>query len=341
MINPKANFPCDLGTLTPAWLNSVQSRYDILRLEAESIPNNGLTADVAVIRLETRTGEKASLIAKTSSSNLETRSKFASYYQREVIFYSDIAPSSAVRIPACYFAECDGDCHLILLEDMSPAVAGDTIRGITGDFALEFVRLISNIHASWWNRAELTIINEKLPRFGTSFGVGYASALLDHSDLIAPYGRSTLKLANKLTHDLQSLWDSQWLGEQTIVQWDSHASNVMHPSGGEGDWSLLDWQNCVVGSGIWDVTRFCILSLPVEVRRSIEEEIVATYTDALAARGIQVSYGSLWSSYQHFMPLVFAQQFRFLSSFKSNDRSRDDWKEAVMPRVVAALADSL
>jgi len=334
-------FPRDLNSITPEWLKSLQIADDVTELQVERIQDQGLTAEVAVIRFKLNVDKRKSLVAKVSSPDLATRSKFASYYAREVLFYRDIAPISDIKVPDCYFAECDGDDHLILLEDMNPALPGNTIAGVTEDFAFQFVELISGFHASWWNKPELTTMKSKFPQFGSSFGVGYSQALREHAGLISLFGgTSTHRLAQRLDSGLQRLWSSQWREPQTIVQWDSHASNVMRPPHGSSGWSVLDWQNCVVGSGAWDIARFCVLSLSIDIRRSFEKEIVGAYADALTQMGITTSFDSLWATYRRFMPLMFAQQFRFLSSSENGGAIRDAWKEAVMPRVVAALHDS-
>jgi len=341
MIVGNSDFPRDLDSITPDWLNSVQSEFFVCELEVEPMAVQGLAASVAVLRIRDGLGKQKSLVVKCSSQNPETRSKFAAYYGREVLFYREISHASNIKVPNCYFAASDGDEHLILLEDMSPALAGDTAIGVDEDFALEFSKVISGLHASWWKAPELVKVNRKLPKFGKSFGVGYSQALRNHADLIKPFsGFSTQKLARELDSGLQRLWDSQWLDPQTIVQWDSHASNVMRPTNSATDWSILDWQNCVVGSGVWDVTRFCVLSLPTEVRRNAEKDIVASYASALAEQGVTIAYDALWASYRRYMPLMFAQQVRFLSSFERHDNTRLAWKEAVMPRVVAALHDA-
>lgn len=341
MVKKHANFPRNFNAITPAWLNSVQQQYVVSDLQIRPISNPGLTADVAVITLDTGVDENPTLVAKASSQSRATRAQFANYYAREVLFYREIAGVSNLRVPHCYFAECDGDDHLILLEDMAPSTAGDTVSGVTREFALDFSRLIAGLHATWWENKELESIKSKLPEFGKTFASGYSLALRENGELLAEFsGNSTSKLAKTLVIDLQQLWESQWLEPQTIVQWDSHASNVVHPTNNGGEWCVIDWQNSVVGSGPWDIARFCVLSLPTEVRRSCEKEIVTEYADALALRGVAISAESVWASYLRYLPLMFAQQFRFISSDKNPTNSTNAWKEAIMPRVVAALHDA-
>jgi len=341
MVRKAARFPRTFKAITPAWLNSVQEKYAVSDLQITPIQNQGLTADVAVVTLDIGAAENPTIVAKVSSKSEVTRAQFASYYAREVLFYRDIAPSSNLRVPHCYFAECNGDDHLILLEDMAPSNAGDTISGVTREFALHFSRLIAGIHAAWWESSKLETVRSKLPRFGDTFASGYSLALREFGELLAEdYGYSTRELATALQNDLQSLWESQWLAPQTIIQWDSHAANVMQPSNDEGEWCVLDWQNCVVGSGPWDLTRFCVLSLPIDVRRRYEREIVAEYTQALALKGINLTVESVWALYLQYLPLIFAQQFRFCFSSKNSTSVTNAWKESIMPRVVAALHDS-
>ena len=335
------SFPPDLHSITPAWLDAVIPNIAVTGLTLEPMGEQGLTADMGRLLLQQPSGARVSVIAKCSSSDVGTRKQFRKFYEREVAFYREIAPASNLRVPRCLFAAGAADSHLILLEDMRPSAPGDTVAGIDTEFCLAFATRIAGFHASWWGTEGLVQLREQFPAFGVSFASGYAKVLEVGLALLAPFlDASTVALARELSHGLQGRWDEQWAGPQTMVQWDSHASNVMRPTEQGGDWCVLDWQNCVVGSGIWDVTRFCVLSLPTAQRRDGERDIIATYARALADHGVLISPPSLWSAYRRFMPLMFAQQLRFLTSITTWDETRLAWREAVVPRVVAALQDA-
>lgn len=103
----------------------------------------------------------------------------------------------------------------------------------------------------------------------------------------------------------------------------------------------MDWQNCVVGRGIWDVARFCVLSLPPAVRRESQTDLVRLYAETLAAHGVQgYTLPQCLAHYQAVLPLLFAQQLRFFAGVQCWDEKRRTWVAAITPRVVAALHDA-
>ena len=103
----------------------------------------------------------------------------------------------------------------------------------------------------------------------------------------------------------------------------------------------MDWQNCVVGRGIWDVARFAVMSLPPAVRRAAQADLVALYAETLEAHGVQsYPFPQCFAHYQAVLPLLFAQQLRFFAGVQCWDVARRAWVEAVTPQVVAALYEA-
>ena len=129
----------------------------------------------------------ATLIAKLPSSIAEVRAVARGWglYQREVLFYRDIAPTVALRIPRSYVAEFDVDTHrfVLVMEDLSPARSADQISGLS----LEHTRLaldeIASLHARWWNRPELTTLEAAIQPFGE--GAWRGTGVLAHAARLA------------------------------------------------------------------------------------------------------------------------------------------------------------
>jgi hypothetical protein len=93
--------------------------------------------------------------------------------------------------------------------------------------------------------------------------------------------------------------------------------------------------------GIWDVARFCVMSLPPAARRAAQTDLVALYAETLRAYGVQgYPFAQCLAHYQAVFPLLFAQQLRFFAGVQCWDAARRAWVAAITPRVVAALQEA-
>lgn len=347
------DFPHGPEAMTPVWLTTaLRSRGAIAEatvtsLTWEAIGAAGWTTRMARVTLiydRPANGAPATLVAKFSAPDASTRAFFGRFYEREVFFYRWLAPCVPLRVPYCYHADYDPStlAHVLLLEDMWPAAAGDSIGGISVDIAMEYTRRIAMLHAQLWECSKLDALLTRYPVPGATFAHGYAERFADGIKIMRPYlGSTTCGLAKRLQESLQERWTRQSTAPRTLIHWDAHAANLLLPSMNGGVFAVVDWQNWTVGRGIWDVTRFCILSLPVDERRAAERDIVALYTETLATLGVRdYSFATAMVDYQDAMPLQFAQQLRFFGSMRQWDDERRAWVAAITPRVVAALHDA-
>ena len=100
-----------------------------------------------------------SIIAKFPSTTLEMNNRpgtiFA--YEREVRSYQEIASLTTLPTPACYYGDIDTETgtHVLLLEDLAPAVSGSRVAGCSPNQAELTVRHIARFHADWWESPQL------------------------------------------------------------------------------------------------------------------------------------------------------------------------------------------
>lgn len=339
--------------LTPAWLTRVLrerggiAEATITAIASEPIGMIGWSTHLARLRLaydRVILGVPTTLIAKFSARDSHTRRFFGRFYEREVFFYRTLASRASVRTPRCYHADYDPltQAHLLLLEDMAPAVAGDLCRGVGAEVALDYARQIARLHAQWWEVPELDALLQRYPSPGATFARRYSERLAQGIDVMRPYlDRTVCRLAERLQHSLHDRWTRQSLSPLTLIHWDAHAANTMLPSTGGGTLTILDWQNWTAGRGIWDVARYCILSLPIAERRAAEPAIIELYTKTLEQLGVPAyPTEQAIADYRDAMPLQFAQQLRFFASIQHWDDERRAWIAAITPRVAAALEDA-
>src|SRR5690606_27832101 len=73
-------------------------------------------------------------------------------YRTEVLFYRDLAPTVAVRVPRARFAalgEREGEFTLVL-DDVTPLVQGDQLAGLTIDQARDCAVNLAGLHGPRW-----------------------------------------------------------------------------------------------------------------------------------------------------------------------------------------------
>lgn len=347
------NIPESIHDVTSEWLKQTLGASSIHSVAPRLVGEQGLSTVVARVEFQQK-HDARSLIVKLSAEKPETRRYFSRFYEREVMFYNELRDAIPLRTPRCYFAAYQPvtATHCILLEDLAPAAAGSTAHGVAASDAYEFAQRIATLHAHWWEHAELPSLAARLPAYGANFAVGYHRVLQHGLAILQPWmtTRAT-QLADQLQQGLQARWERQWQAPRTLMHWDAHAGNLMLPTSEGGDWAVVDWQNIVVGAGIWDVTRFCALSLTAADRHRNEREIVLAYARELATLGVDADSASLEASYRALLPVVFAQQLRFFTTIDVGASRPHDavdgwsdaqraWRDAVAPRVVAALIDA-
>jgi hypothetical protein len=340
-------------TLTPEWLTTAlrcggaSANATVASVSWDWVGDQGWTTRMARLTVtygRAGDGMPPTLIAKFSAPDVRTRRFFRSFYEREVFFYRVLAPLVPAQVPHCYYADYDSSAqaHVLLLEDMTPAFAGDIDSGVGVDVALEYCYRIAELHAQWWESPALDALLVRFPVPGAAFARGYAERFEAGLKVMSPYlDHATLSLAARLQAGLQERWWRQSTAPRTLIHWDAHAGNVMLPSVNGGIFTTIDWQNWTVARGIWDVARFCVLSLPAAERRAVECNIVARYTKTLAELGVRhYPLAQAMADYWDAMPLQFAQQLRFFGSMQHEDETRNAWIAAVTPRVAAALQDA-
>lgn len=339
--------------ITASWLTAVLRASGALTDAVvvasawELISSQGWTTQMARLALtydRPAADAPAALVVKLSIPEASTRTFFGRFYAREVAFYQWVAPTVSLRVPRCYYADYDAVtlAHVLLLEDLTSAAAGDLSRGTSVEVALAYTRSIAALHAHWWEHERLDTLAEYFPPHGVTFAQGYAAGLERGLAVMHPYlDTTTRRLAARLQDGLQEQWNRQYATPRTLIHWDAQAANLLLPATADGPPIVVDWQNCTIARGIWDVARFCVMSLPVTDRRTAQRDILALYAKTLAAHGISdYSYAQCWADYQAVLPLLFAQQARFFASMQHWDATRRAWVEAITPRVVASLHDA-
>lgn len=219
-------------------------------------------------------------------------------YEREVRFYTELAPTSALRTPTVYasmISEDKSHC-LIVMEDLSQYRQADRISGVTWDEAVAAVKVLARFHAQWdgsdqleematcWFTIDNPVYSVILPQF-IEAGWGpcqqHGAQFLD--DEIVAFGNRWLEYL--------PLMQQQLMTSPTLSHADWRADNMFFDNEGV---IAIDFQLLGIANPAYDLAYFICQSIERDVRAGRERELMEMYADELRAAGVPVDSERLW-----------------------------------------------
>lgn len=207
-------------------------------------------------------------------------------YEREVRFYTDIAPGLDGPIAPCHQAGFDaetGAFHL-LLGDAAPAVVGNEIHGATVEQALLALAELGRVHAPLLGDAAMANadwLNRESPMNQALIGQLYAGFLGRYADRIAPAHR---EVCEQLVASFDAYVASEGAPQRPhgLVHGDYRLDNMLFgEAGADRALTVVDWQTVAWGPAMTDVAYFLGCALPDELRREHYEALLRAYHNAL------------------------------------------------------------
>ncbi|MDO9495612.1 MAG: phosphotransferase [Nocardioides sp.] len=331
----------DLAGLTAGWLSAALGR----RVD-EVVASQVGTGQIGTCYRLTLTGDDVpdSVLVKLPAADLGSRDLLAGAYHGELIFYADIAPTVAVRVPKCHYAAITpgtGDFTLVM-EDLAPARQGDQIDGCTVDHARDAVVNLAGLHGPRWCDPTLEDFDH-LSRSGPD-DVALLAELAGPTtelfidglgDLISPDDRVTLRECAEAVGP----WSLARSERYALVHGDYRLDNLMFAPDGRPDSVALDWQTLSLGLPARDLAYFIGTSLDPDVRRAHERDLVAAYHDALTSYGVSGhDLEECWEDYRFAMvqgPLVAT----FGCAYGTRSERGDQMFATMVSRTCAAIRD--
>jgi hypothetical protein len=247
-------------------------------------------------------GLPTSLVAKLPAADPAARALVAGAYRTEVAFYRHLAPTLAVRAPACHFSAVadEGANFVLLLEDVAPARQGDQLTGCAPDEALSAVENLAGLHGPRW--CDPTLVEETgLTEIDAESVSTLAAVTADATE------RFTARFEGELGDDdrevlrrLPAVVEHWMLARRerfAPVHGDYRLDNVLfHPEG--TDTVAVDWQTLGLGLPGRDLAYFVGTSLDPDDRQAHEQELVAAYHRALQGHGVSgYTLDECWDDY--------------------------------------------
>lgn len=315
-------FPDSPFDLTPAQLSELVSTVHpgtvVTAFEVINASQFGdgmvSTADRALLKLQ-YAGEVADTLPQQVMLKLQRDigAFIKSIYINETRFYLKLGHEAGVEMPQVIGGGYDSDTgnYGLLLEDIT--LRGASFPNVTHNTGVAHVAAVIDqlamLHARYWDS----------PRFATDLAwveshvQGPVSELLSGSipvvakheldsasfkrDLVAQIG-TTLPDMIKGTAALQQ---HQSRLPQTLLHGDTHLGNTYALPGERA--GLIDWQLCVRGYCMHDVSYIITTGLPVAERRQHERALIQRYREALLAHGVSQppSQEQLWEEHRRAM----------------------------------------
>lgn len=286
------------------------------------------------------------LVLKFPATNDVNRGVADAYhlYEREVLFYRDVAPRSSAFTPTVYRADIDGNNFVLLMQDLSDYELGDQVKGCTLEQTQGGIAWLAKHHASLWGRTNdpsLEFLPAVSPSYssdalaqGCDFGWGPMAELFAH---VVPERIAALK--DRYLAALPKLFDWMATPPLTVCHGDFRMDNLFFGSlPGQEALIAIDWQGSLRGRASQDIAYFLSGSIPKEVRREHERALINQWHAGLVAGGVtDFSADDAWHDYRMAVLYVWVIAVVIAGTLDpTNERGRQ-WISVMLDRSIAAI----
>ena len=340
-----AGLPTTPEELTVAWLSEVLRPHGAAVVAADVSDVHEVTNTHVRMRVEYAgpSPVPTDLFVKMPPLDPARREQIAQtdMGRREERFYSTLAPSVRLRVPACFAATFDpATCDFVLvLEDI---VAGgctisDGTVGVAPEAAAVALEELAHLHARFEEAAIRDIDVPWVPRarHASKYGERLLQIALDqHRDRLQDDFAELARLYIDEGDALQALWHS---GPNTVIHGDPHLGNLFDDHGRTG---FLDWGIVNVSSPMRDVGYFLTMAMGVEDRRAHEEGLLRHYLDvhnSIAATAI--AFDDAWRMHREQAAYTVPACCQIVVFPENITEKRRVFSQAFLARAEAAIAD--
>ena len=293
----------EVAEIDAAWLSAALG-VEVASVKALRVGTGqmGQSWRLTVSYADPTTALPTSFVAKMAGGDPETRTLIADGYRGEFLWYTSIGSTVDIRIPTCWYATITEDSvsFVLLLDDLAPAEPGAQLPGVTVHEAHVAVREMAGLHGPRW--ADASLLEMPALRPPSAEGAAFHAQIFAGAvpQFVAQFGE-WMSADDIATLDDLSTWMGDWLLSRvtglTLIHGDFRPDNLMiAPSG--SPITTLDWQTIGLGFAGRDLGYFLGLGLETDLRRAHERELVATYHEALAAHGVEISLEQCFDDYR-------------------------------------------
>lgn len=252
-------------------------------------------------------GLPETMIVKYPSEDPRSRSasRATRCYEIETHFYRDVRSLVDVGAPECFVVEYDADSDdfLLLLEDLAPCRQGDQILGCTADEISLCVEQLVGLHGPLWDSPRLAafpwldrstpaeratrqdLVAKLFPAFVARYG-----------DRLNP---ETLHLGEAFVGDPGDYF-TRTPAHRSVVHGDFRLDNLLFLEREEVSVAVVDFQTVACAGPGLDLSYLIGASLALDMRRSIESDLVAKWVDGLRRYGVELSHEEAYTEYRRY-----------------------------------------
>ena len=273
--------------LTAEWLTAALGAGTVERFAFERI-GTGQMSECYRISLSYADGQTGpgSVVLKVAAGDPVSRQTGLALglYEREVRFYTDIAPGIGGPVAPCYSSGFDAETGMfhLLLGDAGPAVVGDEIRGATIEQAMLAMGELGRLHAPLLGKtamADVEWLNREAPINQALISQLYAGFAERYADRIAPAHR---EVCERLVASFDGYHTDLSDRVHGLVHGDYRLDNMLFgQEGADRPLTVVDWQTVSWGPAMIDVAYFLGCALPDDMRRDNYDALLRAYHDAL------------------------------------------------------------
>jgi hypothetical protein len=298
--------PTDASGLTAEWMSSALTR---------SFPGVAV-ADVAVIgrsastnlhlrlglTFAERAGAPDSVFAKLPPPDPTHRQSIgaAAMGAREANFYTQVAPSISMRVPACHFARVDADgSFLLLLEDLATDGfrVSDGSWAVPGELAPRALEELAELHVAFEDpamvRRHASWAAPAPPADRRPMLTKLLEVVTEHADELSEDYVAVGRLYVEHHERIDALWAQ---GPHTLLHGDPHIGNLFVDRDRVG---FLDWGMTTVASALKDVSYFLTMGVEPEDRRRMQRDLWRHYLDVRRSLGgSPISFDDAWAAHR-------------------------------------------
>ncbi len=305
--------------LTAPWLTAALEDAGVARgavveaVELEGDIGTGQAARSVRFRLDwdRPEGRPATIVGKFPAEDASARAVLAATggYWKEWCFYTQLAPTVAMRVPRCHVALFDAGSSdfVLLMEDIEAATQGDQLVGLDADRLDAAVAQAAELHGPRFGDRTLDAVladgpgalpgDEAGPFCEEMYGVARSSFLDDFGGRLDDQVVSFIER----TAGFVSRWFQGTDTPRTLIHFDFRADNLLFATpGGEDPVVVVDFQAMTTGVGATDLAYLVGGSVADRAARAaIEGDLLEGYRRRLATFGVEMSPDALWRDYRH------------------------------------------
>jgi hypothetical protein len=304
-------FPTRIDDLTESWIGD-QVGADVQMDIRPMSDGPGYVSDMCFLELTSSQAHVPSRLVVKVNPSFEASNDFAQRYQifeREALFYKEVAPQTPIRTPKAYFADFDPDTKrgIVVLEDCSHYELRSAVADVpaTRAEALAVGSTAGRLHGRWWGRGAEGVFPWAMAPgtdlWRTFFGECAAHWLdFNRSPFVEGLSPEAKNLAKRLESEFASKVMAGYPNDRlTLCHLDMHIDNMFFDPTSDDPIILFDWQGAHWGRGAFDLSYFLGYVFESSDRASIESDVLDHYLDTLRGAGVDdYSKDELWRDYR-------------------------------------------